>query len=106
MIRIAALGVAICPSFTEKMTFNDGKCIDYTHAPPKGTTERAGAEGSYVLADVPGGTHLDLAMTLRVDLPLPKAATPAVQKVMRATIDRTGQRFWTNLLTHLGATET
>jgi carbon monoxide dehydrogenase subunit G len=105
MIRIAALGVAICPSFTEKMTFDEGKRIDYTHAPPKDATERAGAEGSYVLADVPGGTHLEMKMTLRVELPLPKAATPAVQRVMRATIDRTGQRFWTNLLTHLGATE-
>jgi carbon monoxide dehydrogenase subunit G len=105
MIRIAALGVAICPSFTEKMTFDDGQRIDYTHAPPPGTKERAGAEGSYVLADVPGGTHLEMEMTLRVDLPLPRTARPAVQRVMRGTIDRTGQRFWTNLLAHLGATE-
>jgi carbon monoxide dehydrogenase subunit G len=105
MIRFAALGVTICPSFTERMTFDEGRRIDYTHAPPDGVKERAGAEGSYVLADVPGGTHLEMAMTLRVELPLPRAATPAVQRVMRSTIDRTGQRFWTNLLTHLGAEE-
>jgi carbon monoxide dehydrogenase subunit G len=105
MVRIAALGVSICPSFTETMTFDEGRRIDYTHTPPPGANERAGAEGSYVLADAPGGTHLEMAMTLRVELPLPKAATPAVQRVMRGTIERTGQRFWTNLLGHLGATE-
>ncbi len=105
MIRFSALGVTICPSFTEKMTFDDGRRIDYTHAPPNGATERAGAEGSYVLDDVAGGSHLQMQMTLSVELPLPRAATPAVQRVMRSTIDRTGQRFWGNLLAHLGATE-
>ena len=71
MIRFSALGVTICPSFTEKMTFDDGRRIDYTHAPPNGTSERAGAEGSYVLGDVAGGTRLAMQMTLSVELPLP-----------------------------------
>jgi carbon monoxide dehydrogenase subunit G len=105
MIRIAALGVSIQPSFTEKMTFDDGHRIAYTHAPPPGAKERAGAEGVYELDDVPGGTHLHMKLTIRIDLPLPKMATPAVQRVMRTSIDRTGARFWSNLMTHLGATE-
>jgi carbon monoxide dehydrogenase subunit G len=105
MTRIAALGVSISPSFTEKMTFDDGHRIAYTHQPPPGARERAGAEGSYELTDVEGGTHLQIELTLHVELPLPRAAAPAVQRVMRGTMDRTGDRFSANLLTHLGATQ-
>jgi carbon monoxide dehydrogenase subunit G len=105
MMRIAALGVSISPSFTEKMTFDDGHRIAYTHQPPAGARERAGAEGVYQLSDVDGGTHLDIELTLCVDLPLPRAAAPAVQRVMRSTMNRTGDKFSANLLTHLGASE-
>lgn len=105
MMRIAALGVSISPSFTERMTFEDGYRIGYTHAPPPGARERAGAEGSYELADVDGGTRLDIELTLTVQLPLPRSAAPAVARVMRSTMNRTGDRFSANLLTHLGATE-
>jgi carbon monoxide dehydrogenase subunit G len=105
MTRIAALGVSTSPSFTEKMTFEDGHRIAYTHRPPTGARERAGAEGVYALSDIEGGTHLDIELTLCVDLPLPRAAAPAVQRVMRATMNRTGDKFSANLLTHLGAKE-
>ncbi len=105
MMRIAALGVSISPSFTEKMTFADRHRIAYTHSPPQGKRERAGAEGVYELSDVAGGTHLDIELTLCVDLPLPKAAAPAVQRVMRSTMNRTGDKFSVNLLRHLGAKE-
>lgn len=101
MRRIAALGVSIVPAFTERMTFDEGNRIDYTHEAPRGVRERAGAEGWYVLTDVADGTKLQIQLTLSVDLPLPKAAAPAVQRVMSSMMARTGQRFSANLLRQL-----
>ena len=46
--RIAAMGVSISPSFTERMRFDDGARIDFEHEPPSGVHERVGAEGWYV----------------------------------------------------------
>jgi hypothetical protein len=40
-------------------------------------------------------------MTLEVDLPLPRAAAPAVGRVMRGVMQRMGDKFATNLLAHL-----
>jgi carbon monoxide dehydrogenase subunit G len=102
MVSLSVLGVGISPVFTERMTFDVEKRIDYTHAPPPGTSERAGAEGSYVLAEVEGGTHLAISLTLEVDLPLSRLASPAVSLVMKETLQRMGQRFSVNLLRHLG----
>lgn len=102
MVRVAALGVDITPVFTERMHFEPGRRIDFAHAPPAGTTERAGAAGWYELSDDPGGTHLSISLTVHVDLPLPGLARPAVSRVMRDLMDRTGDRFSTNLLRHLG----
>jgi carbon monoxide dehydrogenase subunit G len=105
MMRISALGVSVAPSFTEQMAFDEPDRITYTHQPARGSRERAGAEGSYELTEIAGGTHLTIELTLTVDLPLPKAAAPAVQRVMRSIMDRTGERFAQNLLRHLGAHE-
>lgn len=105
MTCISALGVSIAPTFTEKMTFDEPHRIAYTHQPPSGTRERAGAEGVYELTEIPGGTHLGIDLTLCVDLPLPHFAAPAVQGVLRSMMMRTGQRFSANLLAHLGARE-
>jgi carbon monoxide dehydrogenase subunit G len=105
MMKIAALGVSVIPVFTETMHFEDGKRIEYNHTPPDGKRERAGAEGVYELSDVDGGTHLAISLTLRVDLPLPKASARAVQRVMRSTMNRTGEKFSQNLLGHLHAHE-
>lgn len=102
MVRIAALGVGIVPKFTEKMVFDEGRSIDYSHQPPSGVTEWAGANGHYQLADVKGGTKLTIKLTLHIELPLPKLAAPAVTRVMRSTMQRTGERFAVNLLRHLG----
>lgn len=102
MTRISALGVSISPSFTEQMTFTDGHRIEYTHTPPSGARERAGAEGCYDLSDVDGGTGLKISLTLEVDLPLPRSATPAVRRVMQTTMNRMGDKFSANLLHHLG----
>jgi carbon monoxide dehydrogenase subunit G len=102
LIRIAVLGVGISTVFTEKMTFEEGRRIVYSHQPPPGVTERTGADGWYVLSDVEGGTHLAIGLTLHVDLPLPSRARPVVTQAMRSTLQRTGDRFAVNLLRHLG----
>jgi carbon monoxide dehydrogenase subunit G len=102
MTRISALGVSISPSFTEQMTFAEGSRIEYTHQPPNGTRERAGAEGWYDLDDADGGTRLKISLTLEVDLPLPRSAGPAVRRVMQATMNRMGDKFSANLMHHLG----
>lgn len=102
MTRISALGVSIEPSFTEAMRFTPESRIDYAHAPPAGSRERTGADGWYQLDEVDGGTHLQISLTLSVDLPLPRASGPAVRTVMRTMMERTGDRFARNLDRHLG----
>jgi carbon monoxide dehydrogenase subunit G len=101
MHRVGVLGASITPSFTERMVLDAPRSIAYTHAPPPGRHERTGAEGRYELTEVPGGTRLDIRLTLTVELPLSRAARPAVQRVMHAAMMRTGDRFGSNLLHHL-----
>jgi carbon monoxide dehydrogenase subunit G len=105
LIRIAALGVSISPAFTERMRFEDERRIAFSHEPPPGVRERASADGFYELTDVGNGTHLAISLTLCVELPLPRLAAPAVERVMSLTMQQTGERFSANLLKHLGATE-
>ena len=102
LVRLSVLGVGISPVFTERMRFVEGSRIDYSHEPPPGVTERTGAEGQYLLSDLDGGTLLAISLTLHVDLPLSRLAAPAVTGVMRATMQRMGDRFSVNLLRHLG----
>jgi carbon monoxide dehydrogenase subunit G len=101
MSRVSVLGVTLSPCFTEQMTFDAPHRIEYTHAPPPGRTERTGADGWYELTEVTGGTRLRISLTLHVELPLARAARPAVTRVMKAVMMRTGERFATNLLKHL-----
>jgi carbon monoxide dehydrogenase subunit G len=101
MSRVSVLGVTLSPSFTEQMSFDAPHRIEYTHAPPPGRTERTGADGWYELTEVRGGTRLRISLTLHVELPLARAARPAVTRVMKAVMMRTGERFATNLLAHL-----
>jgi carbon monoxide dehydrogenase subunit G len=108
MMRLAVLGVGIQPTFTERMRFADGpeeSRIDFAHEPPPGTREFTGAEGWYRLQDAEGGTHLAIRLTLHVELPLSRLASPAVVGLMNVTLQHTGDRFVTNLLRHLDADE-
>ena len=100
--RVNVLGIVVDPTFTERMTFDEGRRIDYHHEPPPGVTEWAGAEGWYALEDTHEGTHLTISLTLFVDLPLARFATPAVQSAMRSAMAVTGSRFASNLEHHLG----
>jgi hypothetical protein len=54
---------------------------------------------------VPGGTHLAISLTLHVELPLARVAAPAVTRVMKGTMQHTGDRFSADLLRHLGVEE-
>ena len=100
--RFPVLGVVVDPTFTERMDFVELRRIGFTHEPPQGTVERAGAEGWYALSDADGGTHLSISLTLHVELPLSRFAGPAVQAVMKSAMALTGDRFATNLEHHLG----
>lgn len=105
LARIAALGVSINPRFTERMRFDEGRRIEFVHEAPSGTAERTSADGWYELSDVDGDTRLTMSLTLHAELPLPKAAGPAVRRIMTATMQHTGDRFATNLCRHLGVTK-
>ena len=99
---ISALGVSVTPTFTEQMTFVAPGEIRFRHQPPAGTNERAGAEGVYTLEEVDDDhTKLSVDITLCVELPLPRLARGAVQSTMAAMMQRTGNRFATNLYTRL-----
>ncbi len=100
---ISALGVTVAPSFTERMVFEDGHRILFRHDPPAGTEERAGADGVYELTELgPASTRLFIDLTLCAVLPLPSLSRRAVERVMAATMQRTGDRFADNLYAHLG----
>lgn len=102
MAKVDVLGVKFSPCFTERMSFDAPHRIEYTHAPPAGAVERTGAEGWYELVEVDEGTRLRISLTVHVELPLARAARPAVTRVMSAVMARTGDRFAANLLRHLG----
>lgn len=100
---IRALGVEVAPSFTEQMTFEAPSRITFRHAPPAGTTERAGADGVYELTEAgPDQTHLSIDITLHVDLPLPALSRRAVERVMASSMARTGDVFAERLYRRLG----
>jgi carbon monoxide dehydrogenase subunit G len=102
MARIPVLGLSVAPSFTEKMTFDEPRRIEFTHDPDSGQ-EKAGVEGTYDLEEVDNGTRLAIDIDICVDLPLPGLSRSAVQGAMRGVIGVMGRRFATNLLRHLGA---
>ena len=94
LLGFNVLGLAVEPSFTERMTFVPGTNIRFEHAPPPGKRETAGASGEYRLSDVEGGgTRVWIRIQLHVDLPLPKVAGGAVRAVMRHEVDRMGDGF-------------
>jgi carbon monoxide dehydrogenase subunit G len=100
MARIPVLGVSVAPSFTERMTFDEPRRIEFTHDPESGQ-EKAGVEGTYDLEPVDGGTRLSIDIDICVDLPLPGLARGAVERAMAGVIAVMGRRFATNLLRHL-----
>ena len=103
----SALGVEIAPSFTERMDFVEQESIRFTHEPPAGASERAGADGLYTLEAMgPDRTRLDIDITLHVELPLPRASRRAVERIMSSTMVRTGNVFAERLYARLGVDPT
>ena len=103
MARIPVLGVSVAPSFTERMTFDPERRIDFTHAPPDGRPERGAVEGWYQLEEVEQGTRLAIRLQLCVELPLPRVAKRAVDTVMGRVMEHMGDRFAVNMLRELDA---
>ncbi|WP_205473086.1 SRPBCC family protein [Nocardioides sp. SYSU D00038] len=99
---LEVLGRKVSPTFTERMTLTPQSRIDFTHDPPEGR-ERAGVEGIYELEDADDGTLLTIDLTICVDLPLPRAAGPAVRATMKGVMGTIGDRFAKNFLNRLGA---
>lgn len=103
MSGISALGVEIAPSFTECMMFEPESTIRFRHQPPEGSRERAGANGIYTLESIDdGNTHLEIDITLHVELPLPRASRRAVERIMFSTMAKTGDVFAERLYRQLG----
>ena len=100
MARIPVLGISVAPSFTERMTFDEPRGIEFTHDPESGQ-EKAGVEGTYELEEVEGGTRLSIDIDICVDLPLPGMARGVVERAMGGVIAVMGRRFAANLLRHL-----
>lgn len=100
---LTVLGRSFTAPFTERMTTEEGKRIEFTHDPPKDRRERAGVHGWYNLADHADGVLLGISLEICVDLPLPKVSGPAVRSAMKGVIGQMGDRFSRNLLDHLGA---
>jgi carbon monoxide dehydrogenase subunit G len=98
---VPLLGHRVDPSFTERMVFTAPERIEYRHDPPDGSTERAGVDGWYRLTEVADGTHLAIGLTVKVNLPLPRVAAPAVTTAMRAVIAATGNGFERNFTRRL-----
>lgn len=103
LVTIGALGVTVSPCFTVAMAFDEPDRIAFTHDPPPGANERAGATGYYDLSEINGGTLLDISLSMSVELPLPALSRGAVERVMATTTQAAGDRFFHNLLTCLGA---
>lgn len=103
MISMSRMGMSFSPAFTVRMSFDEPHCIEFVHDPPEGVRERAGADGWYRLREVDAGTELSIALTVKVDLPLPRHAKPAVRTAMKGVLAEMGRRFGANLETHLAA---
>lgn len=99
---ISGLGLEVAPTFTERMTFVPISRIDFRHEPPPGSNERAGVNGTYQITKVgDSASKLRIDLSLCVELPLPSFSRRAVERIMDATMRRTGEAFARNLYRHL-----
>ena len=99
---IEALGISVAPEFTERMELIEPRLIRFSHQPSVDEHERAGADGTYELTPQGDGTRLKVDIALKVELPLPRLSAGAVERVMKASMQRTGKRFAFNLYHRLG----
>jgi carbon monoxide dehydrogenase subunit G len=104
MTRLPVVGLDVVPAFTERMRFTEPERIDFSHAPPPGKKERTGVDGWYVLTEQgPDRTHLAIRLTVTIELPVSRLASPAVTSAMKGVMATMGKRFAANLTHHVGA---
>lgn len=101
LTRIPVLSSAIEPSFTELMEFDRPQRITFKHDETR-TEEKAGVVGEYFLEPVTGGTHVSIDLEIWVELPFPRVARPAVERVMSGVVAGMGFRFGQNVRRYLG----
>ena len=101
LTRIPVLSSAIEPSFTELMEFDRPRRITFKHDETR-TEEKAGVVGEYFLEPVTGGTHVSIDLEIWVELPFPRVARPAVERVMSGVVAGMGFRFGQNVRRYLG----
>lgn len=102
LATIPVLGLSVAPAFTEVMELHPEERIEFTHDPAR-SDEMTSVEGTYVLADHPGGgTEVSIDLEIACTLPLPGLARPAVERVMAGVVKHMGAVFSRNLLKHLG----
>ncbi|HEV2797379.1 MAG TPA: SRPBCC family protein [Nocardioides sp.] len=102
LATIPVLGLSVAPAFTEVMELHPEERIEFTHDPAR-SDEMTSVEGTYVLADHPGGgTDVGIELEIACNLPLPGLARPAVERVMAGVVKHMGAVFSRNLLKHLG----
>ncbi len=110
MTKLPVPKTTLSPTFTEKMTYDELTRIDFTHEPPAEEKESTGVEGWYELeelepeGDEKAATLLRTSLEITVDLPIPKAMSPAVTASMKTVIHQMGNKFSQNLLDLLGTT--
>ena len=100
---VPGLGVSLAPAFTARLETDEPHRIEFVHDPPEGRHERAGVDGVYDLIEVAEGTHLRIELGVRVDLPLPRLARPAVTSTIQGVLASMGKGFSAALLERLGA---
>lgn len=105
MEEVPGVGLSLAPAFTVRLEADEPERIAFTHDPPAGARERAGVDGTYLLAEHAQGTRLDIELVVRVELPISRLAKPAVRTAMDGVLASMGRGFGRNLLTRLGARE-
>jgi len=100
LTRLPVLSAAIEPSFTEVMELDKPERIFFRHDETR-TEERAGVDGEYVIRPVADGTVVTIDIGIWVDLPLPRLARPAVERVMSTVVAGMGYRFGQQMRRHL-----
>jgi carbon monoxide dehydrogenase subunit G len=103
MVGVPALGRTLAFTFTERMTFDAPRRIEFVHEPPDGATEHAGVSGWYALEPHHRGTRLSTALHISADLPAPALMRAPVEGAMHHVASFMGNRFSQNLLRHLDA---
>lgn len=103
MSKVPVLGRSYSFTFRERMTFDEPRRIEFAHDPAPGAKESAGVEGWYALSPRGDATHLETALSITVDLPVPGLLRPAVTTAMKGVVAVMGQRFSAHLLQHLHA---